>query len=241
MHPLAALSGEEKKKLGEYVFEHFKRDFEESEYGERHLSKEFESESESFGAWLKYFDGFLLYGKTRKGSPVIDAAHDARNLFTDEEKSVVKEWRDKAFASVFEIRGIHPRHLDLYDLIAEVSLVAHSNMDKPMTEFFGNTAHIGHFLHTNLAPIQGEWFLSGARRQFLATIADRCMNPTSKKSPFTRYTGIIRRNWRARLLRKKSTTMILCGCSARTRCLRAALKYHDFSRDCTVRKCEKKE
>jgi len=163
MHPLASLSGDVKKKLGEYSLAHFRSDFEESEYGKSYFTSESDDEDVDFGAWIGTLDRFLLYGKTQGGGRVLDAALRAQDIFTQEEKDVVEEWRDKAFESVFEIRGIHTTHLELYDVVAEALLAAYSNTEIPVAEVLGNNARIGYFLHTNLAPVRGVWFLSGVQ------------------------------------------------------------------------------
>ncbi|MBI5004200.1 SEC-C domain-containing protein [Candidatus Kaiserbacteria bacterium] len=163
---LAELSSRVKKKCGEYCLEHFEREFKESEFGKWYAdsAEDYADEAEVFGALVRALDSFLLFGEARSGVYVLDELAHTRGLFDKEERQVLSEWREHAFASVFEIRGVGESSFSLFDVIAEVLYEAYVNdIELKPSEMLVGRGSVGYFMRTNLAPVKGSWFLSGGQ------------------------------------------------------------------------------
>ncbi|MFA4831733.1 MAG: hypothetical protein WC618_06260, partial [Patescibacteria group bacterium] len=62
---------------------------------------------------ISEMDWFLLFGKTLSGKRVLSQIIDDDESLNDEERSVLREWREKAFHSIFEILKTKKDHLIL--------------------------------------------------------------------------------------------------------------------------------
>jgi len=167
-HKYADLSSDIKRKCVDYIAKYLMEDFDESSAGKL-FAKEYKNEDgiivgdedETDRSWMSGIDQFLLFGETASGEKTLEVILKKAKGFAKEEKEILKEWKEKAFDSIFEIIDINEERIKLFDLAAEVEYGVYSNFDKPPKEILQTEKEC--FMHTNLVPVKGVWFLSGVQ------------------------------------------------------------------------------
>jgi len=167
-HKYADLSSDIKGKCVDYITKYLMKDFDESSAG-KSFAEEYKNEDgvivgdedELNRAWISSIDQFLLFGETISGKKTLEVILKKAKGFTKEEKEILEEWKEKAFDSVFEIVEMDEKKIKLFNLVAEVKYDVYSNVDRPLKEALQLEERC--FMHTNLVPIKGVWFLSGVQ------------------------------------------------------------------------------
>lgn len=169
----ANISAELKGKCVEYVLEHLREDL--SLYQLENFSSriseeideetgkpvvEFENEEERDALMIDSTDKFLLLGHTQSGQRVLEHIATKAKNFSSLEKEILREWRQKAVNSIFEILAAGNNYLELLDMVAEVKYKVYLNREISPREFFPDL-EIGAFISTTIAPTQKIWFFSG--------------------------------------------------------------------------------
>ncbi len=161
-HQQALLSRALKRKCVDFVVDQLREDFlvwADDKISSKSSENNGESEEEKSEQLKEQLDHFILFGETREVERVLDVLLE-EDSFSSEEQSVLREWKENAFESMFEIRAIGKDSLELFDAVAEVKYEVFANTDESPDVVFSNVKP-GTFLKTNLAPVQGAWFLSG--------------------------------------------------------------------------------
>lgn len=163
MHPQTDFYSKLKNKAVTAILENLREELDASLMGQQLWQAELDGENFEPAA-IQTIDNFLLFGKTQGGWPVLHVLR-AFGKFSGKEIEVLNEWSDQAFPSVFEVRDVRPDSLELLDLIAEVPYTAYSSIIDDQGKQFASLR--GQFIRTNLAPVKGDWFLSGSQRVLL--------------------------------------------------------------------------
>lgn len=153
----AQLAAELKGKCVEYVGKHLKDDFWESEFGQELTAKTNMPADES--DWIRQMDNYILFGETEDGHRVLDEIV-ANGKFRPEEGEILKQWREQAFPSVFEVKGVESNKVKAVDILAEVNYEIYFNDSAKGQEATKNMPP-GSFVQTNILPVKNIWFFSG--------------------------------------------------------------------------------
>ncbi len=168
VHKHADLSSDIKGKCVDYIAKYLMEDFNKSSAGKL-FAKKYKNEDgiivgdedEVDRAWIYSIDQFLLFGETVSGEKTLEVILKKAKGFTEEEKEILKEWKEKAFDSIFEVVEMDEKKIKLLDLVAEVKYDVYSNVDRPIKEALQIEEKC--FMHTNLVPVKSVWFLSGVQ------------------------------------------------------------------------------
>jgi hypothetical protein len=160
------LAGDLKAKCLEYVDKNLYDDFLESESGREMTEKAEEDETgENFlvneGDWIRRMDDYILFEKTENGQRTLDEIISKAKLNL-EEIEILKQWREQAFFSIFEIKEITTNKIRAMDVAAEVDYDIYFN-NLAIGHKAINSTLIGSFVQTNILPIKDTWFFSGAQ------------------------------------------------------------------------------
>ena len=148
-----------KGKCVDYVMENLEDDFWESGFRQNISGENRDGgESDDIQDWVLEMDNFILFGKVL-GKRVLDEIIVKAKL-TNTQKDVLKQWRDNAFPSVFEIKEVASDNIKAMDVLAEVDYQIYVNDLEKTGEIIKNMP-IGSFVYTNIAPIKNVWFFSG--------------------------------------------------------------------------------
>lgn len=166
VHPLADICYKLKSRCVSFVIKDYWEDFELSDYGEHYAEAAYNEDDEPSEDvreyyWRIYGDRFLLFGNIYDDKRTLEVLQ-RKNVFTKEEKEILKEWHNHAFNSLFEVQEVNNDHLKLFDVVAEVPYTVHTNSgeDKPYPELMPYfKPH--QLVCSNLVPVRGYWFLSG--------------------------------------------------------------------------------
>ncbi|OIP79846.1 hypothetical protein CO082_03650 [Candidatus Peregrinibacteria bacterium CG_4_9_14_0_8_um_filter_44_15] len=155
-HPYSDLSADLKSKCLKYIRKYLSEDF--RFYMGDSDTMFIGDENELEGSMIFALDNFLLFGNTIDEDRVITQIREDYAKLNDEEKEILKEWEEGAITSLFEVEKFDKDNMGLLELLTNIEYTVYSNT------IFPEKLDKGSFVITNIVPIKGAWFLSGAQK-----------------------------------------------------------------------------
>lgn len=137
--------------------------------------------SSAAGEAIRSMDRFILFGETRNDKRVLDVIGES-GVISSDENDVLKQWKEKAFESLFEITEVGHEHVKLFDIVAEVPYIVHVN-DPRVAPLFFSSMRTGSFLLTSIVPVHALWFLSGPQVPYPKSDEARLMQLLAQDFP----------------------------------------------------------
>ena len=153
----AELAAELKSKCLEHAVKHLGDDFWQFEFGQELAAKANMLADER--DWIRQMDNYILFGETENGQKVLDEII-ANARLNAEEKETLKQWREQAFPSIFEIKEVEADKIKALDALAEVDYEIYFN-DLAKGQEAAKNMPPGSFVQTNILPVNNIWFFSG--------------------------------------------------------------------------------
>lgn len=180
-HQYGGLFDSLKKKSFEYIVKNLAKDFAESLLLATFSPPDTqEEEMEVFD----HLDEFMLFGETLDGEPVLEFLID-KLRWSREEKEVLREWKEAAFFSVFDVLKIEKDRLCLRDWVSEAEYeVFFSAPDLPPSyqNFQGEN-----FIFVTFVSIHGVWFLSDLPKTVSSNVEEAVFREFVQKQPSENY------------------------------------------------------